>query len=194
MPVEDRSSEGLAVISLQDVGGFRARLAPKSSVGCLLVLEADSLQETNTRKVADVGDSEHLPNASGREEKLESVAYRSGCNATALSARFEREANLGGVPVSGQEHANVADETVRRGLSDAELNPFTEREQRNGVHLVEERQRLALGHRRPTLEAAKLGDGAVRLERGEVTHVKTTKQPTRKDARKHRGAWRVHDG
>src|SRR6185437_4607686 len=65
------SSEGLAVISLQDVGGIRARLTTKEGVARFSVLEADTLQQANTREVAGVGDAEHLLNASGRKDELE---------------------------------------------------------------------------------------------------------------------------
>lgn len=140
------SSEGLAVISRQNVDLFDAWLSAEDSAAALMMAKPDSLKEAHASNVATVRDAKHLLHASDAKEDLQSLADCSGSDTATLSAGSKSEAELSSEPIGCEKDANVAYELVGFWLSDTQLDPITRHEQRCCAHLGEERYSLSFGY------------------------------------------------
>jgi hypothetical protein len=180
-----------AVISRQGIHPLRARLASEHCLAALDELEAKTLEQTDARQVPRIGDAQDASDTGRREEQLHRLAHRTTGDATTLRRRLESEADSAASAVFGQIQADVSDERVGLRCTDSELHPLAKCEEWRTVHFVEELKRLGVGHRRPTLIAAKLRYRAIELERLAVAWVQAAQATTRELAWQQR---LVHDG
>ncbi len=99
MPLAVRSSDGLAVISQQNVDLFRAWFSAEDSAAALVVAKTDSLKEADASKIATVRDAKHLLHACEAKEDLQGLADCSGSDAATLGGRRKSEAEFSGEPI-----------------------------------------------------------------------------------------------
>ena len=99
VPCRWRSSEGLAVISLQDVNLLGARFPSEDSVAALVIAKPRPFEEADARHTAAVRDAKPPLHCCDLQKDLQSLAYCRGSDATTLGGRRKSEADFASEPI-----------------------------------------------------------------------------------------------